>query len=148
MILEEGGNKTVDSVGACMVWVLYALLDGCMAVGVGQCVSNQVLRYQTQSFNTVWGERGWVQAVFSALYAKRKSRMLDIAFDEQCRYLRDGGLLLKPNFYPGSFYLMKRLAGVSFLGMTQVTAASCILFVTVEHVMAKEKAGSMTEVGT
>lgn len=46
------------------------------------------------------------------LQEKVASRETDVAFDRQVRFKRDW-LIPQPNLYPGSFYMMKKLAGVS-----------------------------------
>jgi hypothetical protein len=52
------------------------------------------------------------QTVFAKLKMKAASLQTDTAFDQDCRLMRE---LVLPagNNYPGSYYILKRLAGVS-----------------------------------
>lgn len=67
-----------------------------------------------------------LQTAIIQLYLKRRHRQTDAAFDEQCRFNHESRGV--GNLYPRSFWLMKKIAGVTEARKVQVsgidTAAS------------------------
>jgi hypothetical protein len=64
-----------------------------------------------------------LQTAIIQLYLKRRHRWTDTSFDDLCKFNHESHA--PGNFYPRSFWLMKKVAGVADARKVQVGGLNC-----------------------